>query len=476
MLCAVDKPFTVADHDFTRCSLTPSVTLIIDLPESIEGSFYHGKVCVGIKNTMFEPSSPHRHCTELNSLLSAQGDEKPILMVYTDGGPDHRVNFLSVQLWYIAIFLARDLDCLIAVRTPPYNSWKNPAERVMSELNLVLQGVGMARASMETKLEKAIENCNSLKAIREAASRNPKLKDALKDSLEPVIVLLSSLFQRLKLKGEPFAVFTSATSDDLERLQAVLEQVQPDINLENVSKKTLPSLPRLQCFLDHCCQSRHYSFCIIKCGSTDCSICKPPRLPREIFDTLHYIPDPIRECDVYKPFSEVYGTETTEKDRPTLQSSAEKCGHGMPFNPSGQFAHNVGKTLHCAECNRPRVMYAARKVRFQDQLKLESVLDDIIYTCEMDLQECIPADIADTEKQQHILNSVFVRQNMSCDSRIEIPYFSSECFASICIYCGSEQNIVPASETEGMYPICSSCKSDPSKPGIFKRKRKFTKS
>ena len=64
-----------------------------------------------------------------------------ILMVYTDGGPDHRVNFLSVQLWYIAIFLARDLDCLIAVRTPPYNSWKNPAERVMSELNLVLQGV-----------------------------------------------------------------------------------------------------------------------------------------------------------------------------------------------------------------------------------------------------------------------------------------------------------------------------------------------
>ena len=172
---------------------------------------------------------------------------------------------------------------------------------------------------METKLEKAIENCNSLKAIREAASRNPKLKDALKDSLEPVIVLLSSLFQRLKLKGEPFAVFTFATSDDLERLQAVLEQVQPDISLENVSKKTLPSLPRLQCFLDHCCQSRHYSFCIIKCGSADCSICKPPRLPREIFDTLHYIPDPIREGDVYKPFSEVYGTETTEKDRPTLQ-------------------------------------------------------------------------------------------------------------------------------------------------------------
>ena len=389
VLCAIDKPFTVGDHDFTRCSLTPSVALIIDIPESIEGWFYHGKVCTGVKNTVFEPSSPHRHCTELNSLLSAQNDEKPILMVYTDGGPDHRVNFLSVQLWYIALFVARDLDCLIAVRTPPCNSWKNPAERVMSELNFVLQGVGMAKARMETNLEKA------LKAIRVAASLNPQLKDALKDSLEPVIVLLSSLFQRLKLKGEPFTVFTSATPDDLEELQAVLKQVQPDIDLDKVSKKSLPSLPRLQSFLDHCCRTRHYSFSILKCGSTDCSMCKPPRLPREMFDTLHHIPDPIREGDVYKPFSEVYGTETTEKDRPTLPSSAKKRGHGMPFNPSGQFARNVAKTLQCAECNRPRVTYAARKFRIQDQLKLESVLNHIIYTCGMELQECIPADITD---------------------------------------------------------------------------------
>ena len=394
-------------------------------------------------------------------------------MVYTDGGPDHHVNFLSVQLWHIAIFLARDLDCLIAVRTPPYNSWKNPAERVMSELNLVLQGVGLARARMGTNLEKSMENCNSLKAIREAASLNPQLKDALNDSLEPVIILLSSLFQRLKLKDEPFTVFTSATPDDLEELQAVLIQLQPDIDLAKVSKKNLPSLPHLQSFITHCCKCTHYSFSILKCGSTDCSICRPPRLPKEIFDTLHHIPNPIREGDVYKPFSEVYGTETTEKDRPSLQSSAEKRVHGIPFNPSGQFAHNVGKTIRCTECDRPRVMYAARKVHFRDQSKLEAVLDDIIYTCGMGLQECIPDDISDAEKQSHVLSSVFVRQNMNCDSRIEIPYYSSECFSSVCIYCGSEHNIVPASETEGMYPLCLSCKSDPNKPAVFKRKRKL---
>ena len=130
------------------------MALFIDIPQSIEGSFYHGKVYVSLTDSVFESSSPHRHCAELNSLLSAQYDKKPMLMVYTDSGPDYRVNFLSVQLRYIAIFLARDLDYLVAVRTPPYNSWKNSAERVMSELNLVLQGAGLARARLDTNWRK----------------------------------------------------------------------------------------------------------------------------------------------------------------------------------------------------------------------------------------------------------------------------------------------------------------------------------
>ena len=233
-----------------------------------------------------------------------------------------------MQIWYIAIFIARDLDCLIAVRTPPYNSWKNPAERIMSELNLALQAVGMARAR---NLE-MMESCNSMKAIRAAAASHPQLKEAFKDSLEPVILLLSSWFQRLKLKGEPFTVFTSATSNDLDTLGGFLRQIQPDIDPATISKTSLPKFSGLQNFLDHCCRSRHYSFSILKCGFSDCAICKPLRLPKEIFDTLHHIPDPIRDGDVYKPFSELYGTETTENDRPSPKSSAEKRGHGMPFN------------------------------------------------------------------------------------------------------------------------------------------------
>ena len=42
----------------------------------------------------------------------------------------------------------------------------------------------------------------------------------------------------------------------------------------------------------------------------------------------------------------------------------------------------------------------------------------------------------------------------------------------ICSYYGSG-DILPTSDTPGMYPLCSICKSDPTKPGIFKRKRKL---
>ena len=46
-------------------------------------------------------------------------DDKPILCLYTDGGPDHNNTFLATKLALMSIFVEKDLDMLIAVRTPP---------------------------------------------------------------------------------------------------------------------------------------------------------------------------------------------------------------------------------------------------------------------------------------------------------------------------------------------------------------------
>ena len=77
-------------------------------------------------------------------------------------------------------------------------------------------------------------------------------------------------------------------------------------------------------------------------------------------------------------------------------------------------------TLNCSECSKPRDLYTAHKLRLLNQQSLEKTLDNIIYTCGMDIQECIPVELADEAKQNHVLSNVFVRQNLSCSSRIEI--------------------------------------------------------
>lgn len=38
-----DEVFAVVDHDFTKFSLIPSVIFVIDIPEDISDSLYHGK-------------------------------------------------------------------------------------------------------------------------------------------------------------------------------------------------------------------------------------------------------------------------------------------------------------------------------------------------------------------------------------------------------------------------------------------------
>ncbi len=51
-------------------------------------------------------------------------------------------------------------------------------------------------------------------------------------------------------------------------------------------------------------------------------ILNPPRLPQDVFASLHFLPDPtIGRGDKYKKFEDLYGTETTDSDRPSLKTN-----------------------------------------------------------------------------------------------------------------------------------------------------------
>ena len=70
------------------------------------GFFCRGRVLVGLKEAANEPSSLLRHCTELAKVLSSQADcaAKPIVLLYSDGGPDHRITYLTTKIALICFF------------------------------------------------------------------------------------------------------------------------------------------------------------------------------------------------------------------------------------------------------------------------------------------------------------------------------------------------------------------------------------
>ena len=176
---------------------------------------------------------------ELYNILNSTNENKPYLFLYTDGGPDHRVTYVRVQLALIALFLKLDLDLLIAVRTPPGHSWKNPVERVMSILNLGMQCIGLMRSEMDDDLEDIMKKCNSMEEIRTHSNNEPRLKEELINSLQAPTSLMKGIFERLSLKDESFLTYESATEEEIKILWESLLEIEDSLEMDDRTKKDI---------------------------------------------------------------------------------------------------------------------------------------------------------------------------------------------------------------------------------------------
>ena len=246
----------------------------------------------------------------------------------------------------------------------------------MSILNLALQGVGIARA--KTTLEDQLQKCKNMKQIRELAQSVDCLEEAVLDSLERPKSLLSGLFGRLKLKEEPFSVFSAATQKDILSLWESVKQIDSSLERTDTTRVLTNDKKELQEFIQTHCKVRHYMFSVKKCTDSSCGICQPPRLPADIFSIIHHLPDPVPEGDKYRSFEKMYGSQTSVKHRPSLTSAGAKT-HGMPFPPSAQYARNVKVVLQCGECFKWRVLYSKHSLKKDQREELEFLIEDLDY-------------------------------------------------------------------------------------------------
>lgn len=101
-----------------------------------------------------------RHIVEISQII-----KDPILVMFSDGGGDHKLTFVSVQLGFLSLFIKYKLSHIVAGRCAPCQSYIDPVERVMSVLNLGLQSVGVMRQEMQSGFEKQISGLNTMADI-----------------------------------------------------------------------------------------------------------------------------------------------------------------------------------------------------------------------------------------------------------------------------------------------------------------------
>ena len=52
VIVSLNETFCVADHDFSKLSLVPSGTQLVDIPVTMEGLWYRGQVHIGTKDAI----------------------------------------------------------------------------------------------------------------------------------------------------------------------------------------------------------------------------------------------------------------------------------------------------------------------------------------------------------------------------------------------------------------------------------------
>ena len=109
------------------------------------------------------------------------------------------------------------------------------------------------------------------------------------------------------------------------------------------------------------CHDRHYVFSVKKCKDETCC-CGNVRLPNDVFDSAHNLPEPIPSSEDksrYRSFHDSYGQKQVgvlDAHRPS--KNAEKpIDHGMPFSPSAQTSKTTKLVANCDTCSKPRCIY-----------------------------------------------------------------------------------------------------------------------
>ena len=220
------------DHDFCRGRGICSATLRSNIPSSIAGSFFigneddQGQIFVTLRDGVFDGSEIFDHCAQLCDVMAHKGLTPTVVVLQTDGGPDHSLKRVAVKNALCALFRKLNLDRLIVLRCAPNGSAANFIERSMSVLNLGLAHVSLKRADMPEWAALLIDRCTSMQQIRDAAAKVDKEQKEALESLPKLREQLNAVVTYVLVKDCVDKVFECFGEVSDEGKKRVVELVR----------------------------------------------------------------------------------------------------------------------------------------------------------------------------------------------------------------------------------------------------------
>ncbi|VDI69131.1 Hypothetical predicted protein [Mytilus galloprovincialis] len=305
-----------------------------------------------------------------------------------------------------------NLDMMILARCAPGHSFVNPAERVMSILNLALQNVALERKESTEEMKKILKNCNSMAAVRSLAEKTPEVKTAWIESIEPVASLLRNRFLRLKLKDDPVKAMDPVRDDEIDIMKRHLRALFPDLNLTKLQKVHT------------------------KTDDTD-----RPSLKAK----------PSKEKGLNPGTVGHAGLNVAQEDH-EMEHEQEEFGVPTP-DAHMCITQNARSVVVCVECRKPRIVYSNHKLTDRQQISVTISTSEYEYTCGSPL---LPPTNTMHKK-------VMCKLNLNCNSHVELAYYGSGLGQlDICSFCGgpeADTNVELKKQYKTVLPLCKTCES-----------------
>ncbi|XP_052798592.1 uncharacterized protein LOC128230403 isoform X2 [Mya arenaria] len=186
-----------------------------------------------------------------------------------------------------------------------------------------------------------------------------------------------------------------------------------------------------------------------------CGYCilNPPRLQDDLFEGLHFLPDPVVENGEYKAFADVHGTETDDTARPSARAQEPASERDKTLKKL-LVATKVRNFAICRECGKWRVVYSPKKLSPAEGRSVMRVQEELVYACGNPL---FHAGV------YH--NTIIVKEGINCNSLMESAYYAGKRmqFVDVCFHCwdtelAENEDLTHTKEGFGIVcPICQTC-------------------